>query len=183
MPRVIFIFPSIGRKPGKSYVRSWQMEPLAIAQLSALTPPHWERVFHDDRLEPVPIMESADLCAISIETYTARRGYQLAAEYRKRGVPVVFGGYHATACPDEALEHGDAVCVGEAEGVWERILLDAEAGRMGGIYQAPAESEFPRVQPVLFHHRISWGALPPPEYSRHRRRTCHHARQDGVFCR
>lgn len=147
MPRVIFIFPSIGRKPGKSYVRSWQMEPLAMAQLSALTPPHWERVFYDDRLEPAPVVETADLCAISIETYTARRGYQLAAKYRKRGIPVVFGGYHATACPDEALEHGDAVCVGEAEGVWERILDDAVAGKMAGIYQSPPASEFPRVQP------------------------------------
>ncbi|MCF7733982.1 MAG: hypothetical protein K9N23_20015 [Akkermansiaceae bacterium] len=93
MPRVIFIYPCIGRKPGKAYVRSWQMQPLAIAQLAARTPPGWERVFYDDRMETVPV-EDGDLCAISIETYTARRGYQLAAEYKKRGVPVVFGGYH-----------------------------------------------------------------------------------------
>ena len=147
MPRVIFIFPCIGRKPGQPYVRSWQMQPLAIAQLSALTPPEWERVFYDDRMEPVPTDKPADLCAISIETYTARRGYQLAAAFRKRGVPVVFGGYHATACPDEALLHGDAVCIGEAEGVWQRILADASAGRMHGIYQAPRAQHFPRGQP------------------------------------
>jgi hypothetical protein len=147
MPRVIFIFPCIGRKPGQPYVRSWQMQPLAIAQLAALTPPEWERVFYDDRMELVPAGEPADLCAISIETYTARRGYQIAAEFRKRGVPVVFGGYHATACPDEALLHGDAVCVGEAEGVWPRILEDAGAGRMRGIYQTPRSDTFPRVAP------------------------------------
>jgi radical SAM superfamily enzyme YgiQ (UPF0313 family) len=147
MPRVIFIFPCIGRKPGQPYVRSWQMQPLAIAQLAALTPPEWERVFYDDRMELVPAGEPADLCAISIETYTARRGYQIAAEFRKRGVPVVFGGYHATACPDEALLHGDAVCVGEAEGVWPRILEDAGAGRMHGIYQTPRSETFPRVPP------------------------------------
>lgn len=147
MPRVIFIFPCIGRKPGQPYVRSWQMQPLAIAQLAALTPPAWERVFYDDRLEPVPAGEAADLCAISIETYTARRGYQIAAAFRKRGVPVVFGGYHATACPDEVLRHGDAVCRGEAEGVWQKILADASAGRMAGIYQTPQAQSFPRVQP------------------------------------
>jgi radical SAM superfamily enzyme YgiQ (UPF0313 family) len=147
MPRVIFIYPCIGRKPGRRYVRSWQMQPLAIARLAALTPPAWDRAFYDDRMEPVPTHEAADLVAISIETYTARRGYQLAAAFRQRGVPVVFGGYHATACPDEALAHGDAVCVGEAEGVWERILADAAAGRLGGVYQAPPAATFPRGLP------------------------------------
>lgn len=147
MPRVIFIFPCIGHKPGRPYVRSWQMQPLAIAQIASITPPEWDRVFYDDRMEPVPDGESADLCAISIETYTARRGYQIAAGFRKRGVPVVFGGYHATACPEEALRHGEAVCVGEAEGVWPRILEDAAAGRLRGIYQAPRAENFPRGLP------------------------------------
>lgn len=147
MPRVIFIFPCIGRKPGQPYVRSWQMQPLAIAQLAALTPPDWERVFYDDRMEAVPYDEPADLCAISIETYTARRGYQIAAAFRQRGVPVVFGGYHASACPEEALRHGDAVCIGEAEGVWQSILDEARAGLMHGIYQAPRAQSFPRVGP------------------------------------
>ena len=147
MPRVIFVFPCIGRKPGQPYVRSWQMQPLAIAQLAALTPPDWQRVFYDDRMEQVPTDEPAELCAISIETYTARRGYQIAAAFRKRGVPVVFGGYHASACPDEALRHGDAVCVGEAEGVWPTILEDARAGRLGGIYQSERAAGFPRVAP------------------------------------
>ncbi|MCX6877293.1 MAG: radical SAM protein [Verrucomicrobia bacterium] len=147
MPRVIFIYPCIGRKPGQPQVRSWQMQPLAIAQLAALTPPAWERVFYDDRMEPVPSNAAADLCAISIETYSARRGYQLAAAFRQRGVPVVFGGYHASACPDEALRHGDAVCIGEAEGVWPRMLEDAAAGRLRGIYQSPQARDFPRGQP------------------------------------
>ena len=147
MPRVIFLYPCIGRKPGREYVRSWQMQPLAIAQLAALTPPDWERVFYDDRVEEVPAEPTADLCAISIETYTARRGYLLAGRFRRRGIPVVFGGHHATACPDEALAHGDAVCVGEGEGVWPRILADARNGRLHGRYQAPPGDGWPRVIP------------------------------------
>lgn len=147
MPRVVFVFPCIGRKPGEPYVRSWQMQPLSIAMLAALTPPDWERVFFDDRVEAVPVDETADLCAISIETYTARRGYQIAAQYRKLGIPVVFGGYHASACPDEALRHGTAVCIGEAEGVWPRILDDATNGKLGGIYQAERSADFPAVAP------------------------------------
>ncbi len=106
--------------------------------LAALTPRDWEVRFFDDRIEPVDYDEPTDLAAISIETYSARRGYQIAAQYRRRGIPVVFGGYHATACPEEALEHGEAVCAGEAEGVWTSILEAAVAGRMGGVYRAPS---------------------------------------------
>lgn len=136
MPRVSFIYPSVGRFPDTKYVRSWQMQPLSIAVLSALTPSSWERRFFDDRLETIDYDEPADLAAISIETFTARRGYQIAAEYRRLGVPVVVGGYHATFCPDEALEHADAVCVGEAEPVWTDILRDAELGCLSGRYEA-----------------------------------------------
>jgi radical SAM superfamily enzyme YgiQ (UPF0313 family) len=147
MPRVVFIYPCIGRKPGQPCIRSWQMQPLAIAQLAAMTPPEWDRVFFDDRMEPVPQNVTADLCAISIETYTARRGYQIAAGFRRRGVPVVFGGFHASACPDEALKFADAVCVGEAESVWPDILADAKAKRLRGVYRAERAASFPRVSP------------------------------------
>jgi radical SAM superfamily enzyme YgiQ (UPF0313 family) len=137
MPRLTLIYPCIGRFPGDRYVRSWQMQPLAMAVLAGLTPPEWEITFVDDRLETIDYDAPADLVGISIETFTARRGYQIAAEFRKRGVPVVLGGYHATFCPDEAAEHADAVCVGEAEGVWGQILADAAAGRLAPRYAGP----------------------------------------------
>ena len=136
MPRLTLIYPCIGQFPGDRYVRSWQMQPLAMAVLAGLTPPEWEITFYDDRLEEIGYDTPADLVGISIETFTARRGYQIATEYRKRGVPVVLGGYHATFRPDEALEYADAVCVGEAEGVWLRILADAASGKLAGRYYA-----------------------------------------------
>lgn len=136
MPRVTFIYPCVGRFPGTRYVRSWQMQPLAIGVLSSLTPRRWERRFYDDRLEPIDYEEPTDLVALSMETFTARRSYQIAGEYRKRGVPVVMGGYHATFRPDEVLRHADAVCVGDAEGAWPDILRDAECGRLGGRYES-----------------------------------------------
>jgi len=114
--------------------------------LAALTPSNWEVTFYDDRMEPVDYEASADLVAISIEAYSARRGYQIAAKYRQRGIPVIFGGYHATFCPEEALEHGDAVCVGEAEMVWEQILEDARAGRLKKRYQSAEPCDLGRTR-------------------------------------
>ena len=77
--RVVFIQPSVGRKAdGTSYPAAWRMEPLGIARLAALTPPDVGRVFFDDRLEPVDTETPADLACLAVETFTARRAYQIA---------------------------------------------------------------------------------------------------------
>lgn len=114
------------------------MEPLAPALLAALTPKDVEVRFADDRMEPVPYDAPADLVAMSVETYTARRAYQIASRFRERGVPVVMGGFHPTLVPEEAARHAEAVVVGEAEGLWPRLLDDARSGRLEPVYRAPA---------------------------------------------
>jgi len=97
--RLTIIHPCIGRKPGQKYIRTWQMEALRLPRSPALTPADVEIRFYDDRMEQIPFDEATDLVAISVETYTAKRAYQIATEYRKRHVPVVMGGFHATLCP------------------------------------------------------------------------------------
>ena len=111
------------------------MEPLVMALLEGLSPPWVETVFYDDRIEAVPVEEPTDLVAITVETYTARRAYRIADRYRRRGVPVVMGGYHPTLLSGEAAEHADALVLGDAEGVWETVLEDARAGRLRAIYR------------------------------------------------
>jgi radical SAM superfamily enzyme YgiQ (UPF0313 family) len=136
--RLTLIHPCVGRWAGdKKYIRSWQMEPLAPAVLAGLTPGDVEVRFYDDRLEEIPIDERTDLVAISIETYTARRAYQIAADYRSRGVPVVLGGFHATLCPEEAALYCDAVVIGEAEGQWAAVVDDARHGTLKRFYRQP----------------------------------------------
>lgn len=134
--RVTLIHPCIGRRVGERYIRTWQMEPLAPAVLAGLTPHDVDVKFYDDRMEAIPYDERTDLVAISIETYTARRAYEIATEYRKRGVPVVMGGFHATLVPDEVAEYADAVVIGEAEGLWPQVIDDARSGRLQPVYRA-----------------------------------------------
>ena len=116
--KVTMIYPAVGKKPGSRYISSWKMEPLPIMTLAALTPPDVEVVFYDDRLEQIDYDHQTDLVAINIEAYSALRAYGIAARFRERGIPVVFGGYQATLMPEEASQHGDAVLIGEAEGLW-----------------------------------------------------------------
>ena len=123
------------------------MEPLAPAVLAALTPPDIEVRFFDDRLERIPFDEPTDLVALSVETYTARRAYQIASEYRLRGVPVVMGGFHATLRTEEVARYAEAVVVGEAEGLWPRVVEDFRAGRLQRVYRAAARPDLRGVRP------------------------------------
>ena len=133
--KLTIVHPCIGRKPGQKYIRTWQMESLPAATLAGLTPKDVEVRFYDDRMEVVPFDEPADLVAISVETYTAKRAYQIASEYRKRRVPVVMGGFHATLCPDEVARYAEAVVCGEAEQLWPQVIDDARHGRLEKFYR------------------------------------------------
>jgi len=126
--RLTLIRPNLG-----DYRSSDAMPPLAMGILAARAP-GYDIAFYDEKAEPVPDDDQPNLAALSVETFTARRAYAIADAYRARGVPVVMGGYHPSFLPDEALEHADAVVVGDAEGVWERVLSDFEAGRLQRHY-------------------------------------------------
>jgi radical SAM superfamily enzyme YgiQ (UPF0313 family) len=132
--RLTLIYPSVGRKEGRPYVRAWQMQPLSMAVLAGLTPPDVEVRFYDDRLETIPFDEPTDLVALSVETFTALRSYRIARRFRERGVPVVMGGYHVTLLPEEAQSEADAIVVGDAEPVWARLIDDAKNNRLEPVY-------------------------------------------------
>ena len=148
--KLLFILPAIGRKDGEEYIGTWKMEPLMIAALQALTPPEIETCFFDDRIEGIDYAIDADMVAITVETYTASRAYQIAAKFRRRGIPVVMGGYHVTAVPGEAAEHADCIIVGNAEPVWKLMLDDFRGkslrkrydGERGGIPLMPDRSVY-----------------------------------------
>lgn len=145
--RLTLIHPCIGRRIGQAYIKSWQMEPLPPATIAGLTPSDVEIRFYDDRMEDIPFEERADLVAISVETYTARRSYQIASEYRKRGVPVVMGGFHATLVPDEVARYAETVVVGEAEHTWAEVIDDYRAGTPRKFYRASERPALAGVRP------------------------------------
>jgi radical SAM superfamily enzyme YgiQ (UPF0313 family) len=144
--RLTLVHPAIGRKPGTRYMRSWQMEPLPIAALAGLTPKDVDVAFYDDRMEAIDYDRPADLVAIPVETYTAKRAYQIASEFRRRGVPVVMGGFQATLAPDEVGNYAEAVVIGEAEDLWPQVIDDARSGRLKPVYQAEAQPDLASIR-------------------------------------
>jgi radical SAM superfamily enzyme YgiQ (UPF0313 family) len=146
--KVTLIKPTIGRREHSLYVDEGRMEPLMLGVLAGLTPPDVEVALYDDRIEPIPYDEPTDLVAITVETYTARRAYEIAADYRQRGVPVILGGMHVALLPEEAQHHADSIFVGDAEGGWAQVIEDARRRRLQLRYQgAPGVAQAGGVQP------------------------------------
>jgi len=134
--RITIVHPAIGHRQGERYIRSWQMEPLPAAAIAGLTPDEVEVRFYDDRMEAIPFDEPTDAAVISLETYTAKRAYQIASDFRRRGVPVIVGGFHATLVPEEAELYAEAVVTGEAESVWAEVIDDLRHGTLRKRYEA-----------------------------------------------
>ncbi len=112
------------------------MANLSLTTVAALVPDDWEVVYHDCRVAPVDFKADVDVVGITALTAQADDAYRIADGFREAGTPVLMGGIHVTALPQEALQHADAVVMGEAEHVLEKALRDCEKQRMKGIYKA-----------------------------------------------
>ncbi len=133
--KLTLIKPNIGRREHSLYVDNASMEPLQLGILAALTPKDVEVVMYDDRLEAIPYDEETDLVAITVETFTARRSYEISEEFRKRGKKVIMGGIHVTLIPDEVKEHCDSIMIGDAEDKWEEMIKDFKKGELKKVYK------------------------------------------------
>ncbi|MBI5724922.1 MAG: B12-binding domain-containing radical SAM protein [Planctomycetes bacterium] len=141
--------------------RVWK--PLGLMVIAGLTPPEWKITIVDENLG-VPdyrTMPRPDLVGITAFTSQANRAYELAAHFRRMGVPVVMGGIHATMCLDEALQHADAVVTGEAEGVWAKVLEDARHGRLKRRYDGGLAdlNNVPPARHDLLPPKYAFGAI------------------------
>ena len=146
--KITLIKPTIGRRKHSLYVDEGRMEPLMLGVLAGLTPKEHEVVLYDDRMESIPYDEHTDFVAITVETYTARRAYEIASEYRKRGKLVIMGGMHVMLIPEEVMLYCDSIFIGDAETLWTTVLNDVKEGKLQKIYKAPVGiGQFGRVKP------------------------------------
>ena len=109
---------------------------MALPTIAGLTPSDWDVEIHDARTTPVDYDRKVGLVGITSYTADITSACEIADGFRSKGVKVVMGGVHVSALPDEARQHADAIVVGEAEAVWERLLRDCEKGELKTIYKS-----------------------------------------------
>lgn len=124
-----------GERPRSS--RYFRFSMLPSLHVAASMPPYVETQIIDEEVEPIDFDTDAHLIGISFMTYNAPRAYAIADRFRgEKGKPVIFGGYHPTFVPEEAMQHADAVCVGEAENNVPRLMEDFGAGKLKPFYRS-----------------------------------------------
>ncbi|MFC1609767.1 B12-binding domain-containing radical SAM protein [Myxococcota bacterium] len=142
--KITFVYPSFERHadshpelrehvPANEYLGP---PSLGIASVAAATPPGHDLEFVDDRVTPLDPSHDSDLFAFSFFTPAATRALELADRLRENGKRVVMGGIFPSRMPEEAAPHCDSVIVGEGEGVWPRVVADAERGALEPRYEA-----------------------------------------------
>lgn len=131
------------------------LPPLGLLTLAGMTPDDWSVSLHEatsvvDELVHRIVAESPDLVAVSALTASILEAYALSRALREEGLRVVLGGLHVTAMPEEAMEHADAVVIGDGEPIWLDVLADARRDRLKPRYHTQAvfdlaESPMPRL--------------------------------------
>jgi radical SAM superfamily enzyme YgiQ (UPF0313 family) len=138
--------------------------------LKSLTPAGHEVFLIDgnaqrlSQAELVSYIREKDIRLVGIGSMTRmiHKAYQMADAVRAAGIPVVMGGPHVTAVPDEAIgrgggpRHADAVALGEADETWPLIVADAERGMLKDTYAA-VDAAGEMVKPSLTITRSSPG--------------------------
>ncbi|MEN8248266.1 MAG: radical SAM protein [Bacteroidota bacterium] len=121
------------QKPSNSKVFRFSMLPsLCVA---ASMPPNVETQILDEDVEPIDFETDAELIGITFMTYNAPRAYEIADRFRSLGKTVIFGGYHPSFMPDEAIEHADSICIGESENNVPQMIKDYLNGELKNIYK------------------------------------------------
>jgi radical SAM superfamily enzyme YgiQ (UPF0313 family) len=111
--RLVLVNPVNPARVGLTINKSSRFPPLGLGIIAAITPPSWEIKLIDENWESFTYQD-ADLVGITAFTASANRAYEIATLYRKRKVPVVMGGIHASSMrPEETLQYVDAVVTTE----------------------------------------------------------------------
>jgi radical SAM superfamily enzyme YgiQ (UPF0313 family) len=110
--------------------------PLGLATLAGYFSDDDEVTIHDEHVERLSLDDAPDLVVIQVYITSARRAYQIADRYRRRGAHVALGGLHVTSLPDEAAQHADTIFLGPGEDTWPRFLDDFRAGAPAQRYDS-----------------------------------------------
>ena len=126
-------FPGLNRR--KQAIEA--LPSLGLLTLAGMTPDTISMEYLEVRdVNADALPQDFDAVAISSLTATAKEAYALAARFRAIGTRVILGGLHVSLVPEEAVQHADAIVIGEGEPLWPQVLADLERGTLQRVYDA-----------------------------------------------
>ena len=134
--KIKLISPKMSLRPMDSEFKRRMSPSLSLVTVASLTPPPHTVYIEDENIRSLDFTDQPDLVGVNVNVDTAYRAFEIAKIYREKGIKVIFGGIYAASNPDTVLEHGDSVCIGEAEEVWETIIRDCMTGNLQRVYRS-----------------------------------------------
>ncbi len=130
--------------------------PLGLATLAGYLRDDDEVALQDEHVERLDTDDEPDLVVIQVYITSARRSYELADHYRRKGAWVALGGLHVTSLPEEAARHADSVFIGPGEDTWPVFLDDFRAGRPKPLYRSTVRTlaGLPRIRRDLIQRSL-----------------------------
>lgn len=156
--KISFISPKgpLYRGKGGIFRKALRPGPITFPTLASLIPEEIEHEVEvlDEGIEDVDASRiETDLAAMTAITGSATRAYEMSAQLRERGIPVVIGGPHVTLAPEDAVSHADALVTGFAEETWPQLLRDFVKGEMKPRYDMDPDFSFDRLKNLPFPKR------------------------------
>lgn len=159
-PRLLIIVLFQNLKNVDPYYARNPAPPLPGILLAGMTPPFVDVEVLHEMVRPIDYDTDANFIAISFMDYLAPHAYEVAARFRALGKVVVGGGKFASTFPDEVEPHFDSILVGEAQGVWQKMVHDLVEGRLKRRYIAEAAPPLNNIPPPRYDLVESKFAVP-----------------------
>lgn len=130
--KIKLIFP---RWPKLEHQTEFHLPPHGPVVFAAEVPDDVELEFIDANLQPIKLDDSVDLVALSVLlTCQLPHAFEIADNYRKMNIPVIFGGIATSLHAEEVSQHADSVLLGEVEGRFVSVIEDLMARQMKRKY-------------------------------------------------
>jgi len=156
--RVKFVLPALteATSPFWRPIKYSLFPPLGLATLAAYLRPDDDPDIQDEHVERLRLDDEPDLVVIQVYITSARRAYEIADQYRRRGVHVALVGLHVTSLPDEASQHADTIFLGPGEDTWPVFLDEFRRGCSASVYQSRTRTldHVPPVRRDLIKRRL-----------------------------
>jgi len=144
----VYLIKASAPGPFKDYKKAMGAPPQNIFSIAAATPEGVEISMCDETIGMKPKLRTdADIVALFFHTPDAPHAYKLADKFKAKGKTIVLGGLHTSFMPEEAMEHADALLIGEAEGIWKTLLRDYEKNTLKKKYQRETPVDLAQVNP------------------------------------
>jgi radical SAM superfamily enzyme YgiQ (UPF0313 family) len=147
MKKILFVNPS-SKETIFGKMKTLVLPPMGLGIMATITPEKYQVTIADENIEKLDFDAAADLVAVTATTVQAPRAYQILNEFKRRGVPTIMGGIHASVMTDEASGYADTVVAGEAEEIWAEVLSDFEKGAIKKRYTVDASPNLEKLPPT-----------------------------------